>query len=198
MASSPSEPGFLSTELHRVCGVYRESGGSKTLQETAILTLHQTQKLLRIGCRGWSIICISSTLVQVDSPFLHWNTLLRLVGHHCQIEGLGRSHSSQGMYLYSATARVQAASSPWSQMGAKHLHAFCLLRKVIWIWECEQSKEVGKWAGGSWEHTAFCPTANTLDVETARFYHFWCNSKERRKSIANRWGQETLALRSVP
>lgn len=36
------------------------------------------------------------------------------------------------------------------------------------------------------------------DVEAACFYHFWCNAGERGQSTAHRWGQDILALRSIP
>lgn len=131
---------FLCTASHSLWGVWR-SRGMKTKEVKYNQSSPSNSQAAQIRLWWRAVICLSSKLVRSGSPFLHWNprdwsvlgegsiiTLLHL-GHHCQIEGLGRSHFTQGKYFYSAPAKVQAASSPWSRRGAKHPLAFCLLRK---------------------------------------------------------------------
>lgn len=149
---------------------------------------------------------LSSKLARASSPFPHWKahdlsalgersiTASLHLGHHCQIEGLGRSHFTRGKHLHSATSKVQTASSPQSRWGAKHPLALCLFRETVWILECGQGGRT--WAGGSWE--CFLSHCKHSSMEAVHFYHFTCNSGESGQSRANRWGQEILALRRIP
>lgn len=177
---------FLHTASRSLWGVWR-SRGMKTNEVKYNHSSPSNSQAAQIRLWRRAVICLSSKLVQSGSPFLHWNThdwsvlgersiitLLHL-GHHCQIEGLGRSHFTRGKYFYSATAKVQAASSPWSRRGAKHPLAFCLLRKMVWIQECEGRREMSRRFLGMHSFLSQCKQP---DVEGSTFYHAWCNAGE--------------------
>lgn len=145
---------FQRRASHSLRGV-QKSRGMKASEGKYNCSAPSSSQAAQIRFWRWVVICLSSKLVRNGSPFPHWSThdlsawgernitTLPHLGHHCQIEGLGRSRFTQGKCLCAVSAEVQTASSPQSRRGAKHPLAFCLLREMLWIWECERGKEQG-------------------------------------------------------